>query len=96
MTTEPMGPDVPARVPAEFFEMQRTARVHERPEFVMPGDDNCALCKNPATGYATIGDDRYCHGDLDPEPTCYQVAQWRMSGHPFVGAVPADPAGFDW
>lgn len=40
----------------------------------------CSLCKkDPATGTAFINDDRYCHGDGDREPTCYQVAQWRRS-----------------
>ena len=33
----------------------------------------CGLCGDPARGYATIGDTRYCHeGD---DPTCYQKAQ---------------------
>jgi hypothetical protein len=31
----------------------------------------CARCGKRATGFATINDDRYCHGDNDPEPTCY-------------------------
>jgi hypothetical protein len=38
----------------------------------------CALCgRDPATGFATATaepggvDVRLCHGDLDPEPTCY-------------------------
>lgn len=34
----------------------------------------CARCGNPATGYATINDDRYCHGD-EPRPSCYEQAQ---------------------
>lgn len=37
---------------------------------------DCGLCGNRATGFATIGDTRYCHGDFDPEPTCYEQAQW--------------------
>lgn len=39
----------------------------------------CAECGFPATGVATIGNKRYCHGDDDPEPTCYMRAQWRTS-----------------
>lgn len=35
----------------------------------------CAACGLPATGLASIESDgverRYCHGDNDPEPTCY-------------------------
>lgn len=37
----------------------------------------CHWCgRDPAEGLASIGDRRYCHGDHDPEPTCYQMAQW--------------------
>lgn len=39
----------------------------------------CAECGGHATGLATIGSDRYCHGDYDTEPTCYMRAQWRLS-----------------
>lgn len=39
------------------------------------GNGPCALCgRNPAAGYASIGDRWYCHGDNDPEPTCYMRA----------------------
>ena len=39
----------------------------------------CAFCHRPqADGYATIGDERYCHGD-DPYPTCYMKASWGMT-----------------
>lgn len=37
--------------------------------------DRCVMCRRRATGYAFIGDDRYCHGDDDPRPTCYERAQ---------------------
>lgn len=40
----------------------------------------CALCgRNPAVGFASIGDDWYCHGDFDPEPTCYMRAQHALA-----------------
>lgn len=40
------------------------------------GDGPCALCgRNPAAGFASIGDDWYCHGDDDPDPTCYMRSQ---------------------
>lgn len=45
-----------------------------------PGDDagaglvRCELCHKPATGFAFIEDNRYCHGDNDPRPTCYERA----------------------
>lgn len=40
------------------------------------GDGPCALCgRDPAAGFAMIGDNYYCHGDFDPEPTCYMRAQ---------------------
>ena len=39
----------------------------------------CPLCgRDPAAGFAQIGDDWYCHGDDDPDPTCYMRAQWLM------------------
>lgn len=40
----------------------------------------CARCGEPATGLATIGDRRFCHGDTDTEPTCYEQEQWDLSG----------------
>lgn len=40
----------------------------------------CGWCgKKPATGLASILGVRLCHGDDDPEPTCYQLQQWEMS-----------------
>lgn len=37
----------------------------------------CSLCgRDPAVGFASVGDDWYCHGDFDPEPTCYMRAQY--------------------
>lgn len=39
--------------------------------------DACAICgTTPARGFAMIGDDRYCHGDGDPDPTCYMLGQF--------------------
>jgi hypothetical protein len=36
----------------------------------------CQLCdRRPAAGWAKVGADWYCHGDDDPEPTCYMRAQ---------------------
>ena len=39
-------------------------------------DAKCGLCGNKATGLASINGQRYCHGDADTEPTCYEKAQW--------------------
>lgn len=37
----------------------------------------CVLCgRDPAAGFATINGERYCHGDVDPEPTCYMEATY--------------------
>lgn len=42
----------------------------------MATTEQCGLCgADPAHGYALIGDTRFCHGDDDPEPTCYMRAQ---------------------
>ena len=45
-----------------------------------PDADLCGLCKQPATGLASIDTTRYCHGDEDASPTCYEVACWRETG----------------
>lgn len=38
--------------------------------------EKCGLCgRDPAAGFAMIGDTRFCHGDLDAEPTCYMQSQ---------------------
>lgn len=42
----------------------------------------CGLCSRPATGHAQLNGQRYCHGDGEPEPTCYQVACWRSQPNP--------------
>lgn len=62
----------------------------EMPHYkVEPRPDACGLCfKDPAEGYASIGDLRFCHGDDDPEPTCYMRAQWQLS----FGNTPYPPA----
>lgn len=44
------------------------------------GAFDCGYCGKTATGLASIGDRRYCHDDNDDEPTCYEKAQWEMSG----------------
>jgi hypothetical protein len=39
----------------------------------------CPECgRDPAAGMATINEQRYCHGDDDPTPTCYTRACWKM------------------
>lgn len=40
----------------------------------------CARCGEPAAGFATIGDDRYCHGDNE-QPTCCMRESWTRSLH---------------
>lgn len=44
----------------------------------------CGLCGDEPAGLAsiTIGDQTryYCHGDDDEGTTCYEKAQWEMSG----------------
>jgi hypothetical protein len=41
------------------------------------GKNKCVVCgKNPAAGWAWIGEDRYCHGDEDPDVTCYMRGTW--------------------
>lgn len=40
----------------------------------------CFYCGKKATGYAFIGDNRYCHGDDDLTPTCYEQGQWEDTG----------------
>jgi hypothetical protein len=42
----------------------------------LSGVGKCGLCaRDPAAGFASVGDVWYCHGDEDPEPTCYMRAQ---------------------
>lgn len=39
----------------------------------MSAPTGCANCgTNPAHGFATLNGERYCHGDDDPRPTCYE------------------------
>lgn len=40
----------------------------------------CGFCGNPATGLASINGRRYCHGDDDADPTCYELEQWKRAG----------------
>ena len=44
-------------------------------EYREPLPDQCAMCHQPAQGFAMLGGERYCHGDNDPSPTCYERAQ---------------------
>jgi hypothetical protein len=46
----------------------------------------CARCGNEAAGYATIGEDRYCHGDNE-QPTCYMRASWERSAEGFKAVL---------
>lgn len=39
----------------------------------------CQMCDKEATGFASVNGKWYCHGDDDPEPTCYMRAQTRPS-----------------
>ena len=40
----------------------------------------CGLCgADPAIGFAGIDGVRYCHGDFEPDPTCYMQASWLKS-----------------
>ena len=41
----------------------------------LAGDVCCARCGDPATGFAEIDGRRYCHGDDDALPTCYEAEQ---------------------
>ena len=42
-------------------------------------DEKCARCqRDPAEGYATIDDKRYCHGTSSP-PSCYMLTSWNRS-----------------
>ena len=50
--------------------------------------ERCGRCgADPAEGFATIGDTRYCHEG--PDPTCYQLASWGV-------ADPADISVDSW
>ncbi len=39
----------------------------------------CQLCGGLARGYAYIGTARYCHGDDQDSPTCYETATRAIS-----------------
>ena len=52
------------------------------------GGGPCALCgRDPSAGFASIGDEWYCHGDDDPEPTCYMRATWDEANRDKNGAA---------
>lgn len=40
--------------------------------------ETCARCGQEAKGFATIGDDRYCHDDSQ-KPSCYIFASWERA-----------------
>ncbi len=52
----------------------------------------CQLCDGLARGYAYIGTARYCHGDDQASPTCYETATRAISrrSDPFARMIPAD------
>ena len=56
-------------------------------------DQDCKLCgASPADGFASINDDRYCHGD-DPGSTCYERAvRGGSEADPFSRIVSAMPS----
>jgi hypothetical protein len=56
----------------------RLVRIWNRPDSdARRASQACFLCgKDPAAGLASINSARLCHGDDDPEPTCYMRAQW--------------------
>lgn len=43
----------------------------------MTAATKCALCDQPAEGFANIDDRRYCHGEQ--RPSCYERAPWMMT-----------------
>lgn len=47
----------------------------------------CALCGQEATGRAFIADLRYCHGDDDAQPTCYEQGTWDISHGSLEGTI---------
>lgn len=52
-------------------------------------DVKCARCGKPAQGYATIGDERYCHGDQE-QPTCYMREQWEQGRDSLKAMLPPE------
>lgn len=50
----------------------------------------CVVCgRDPAAGFASIGDDFYCHGYDDEVPTCYM----RSQGDYLKGGALTEPDG---
>lgn len=52
------------------------------PDYIGP-KARCGLCGERATGFAEVDGVRYCHGDDEPDPTCYMLASWSKS--PLLG-----------
>ena len=56
--------------------------------------EDCIWCRKPATGWAKINDARFCHGDDDESPTCYEKAQradsWKLGRDKDTQAAIAD------
>lgn len=53
--------------------------------FDLYDDGFCGLCGNEPSGLASSWDPEFghvhlCHGDFDPEPTCYM--RWQMGERP--------------
>lgn len=66
-------------------------RAHDKHHDPSPGvsAEGCYWCgRDPAAGLASINDHRFCHGDDDPEPTCYQMAQWAPSSNRWTLILP--------
>jgi hypothetical protein len=59
-------------------------------------DVKCARCGKPAQGYATIANERYCHGDQE-RPTCYMRTLWEQAGVPtdVVAILLKEPSRWD-
>ena len=52
--------------------------------------ETCGDCGRAATGFASINDVRFCHGDDDPAPTCYERNTWRLARGVVKGTEPAE------
>jgi hypothetical protein len=57
-----------------------------------PSEEPCARCgRETATGLAFIDNARYCHGDFDIEPTCYELSSRELYG---LYTFPLDPVNW--
>lgn len=53
----------------------------EGDDYVGP-EETCEGCGKRATGFAKVGDERYCHGSFEPYPTCYMKASYGLVQRP--------------